>query len=178
MLLECSWFPMLWQRVFWTPGVVLVDPLGVCGAESQLGPIDLPSWFAVLIHLKERELPAPQLQPLGSPALSHLGYRSASHHPQSAESWEQPDQAPSHPNGGAEWASMYIHAQGCHDKFLQMEWLTITEYILIILEAGSLTSVSVWHQCPQGGSFHWSWWRMHSLPLSQHPAGLSVHLGL
>lgn len=81
MLLECSWFPMLWQRVFWTPGVVLVDPLGVCGAESQLGPIDLPSWFAVLIHLKERELPAPQLQPLGSPALSHPGCRSASHHP-------------------------------------------------------------------------------------------------
>lgn len=37
---------------------------------------------------------------------------------------------------------MYIHAQGCHDKFLQMEWLTVTEYILITLEAGSLTSVS------------------------------------
>ena len=65
-----------------------------------------PAWGKASRH--------PQLQPLGSPALSHLGYRSASHHPQSAESWEQPDQAPSHPNGGAEWASMYIHAQGCH----------------------------------------------------------------
>lgn len=99
----------------------------LCGAESQPGPIDLSSWFAVLVHLKERELPAPQPQPVGSPALSHPGCRSASHHPQSAESWEQPGQAPSHPSGGAEWASMYIHAQGCHDKFLQMEWLTITE---------------------------------------------------
>lgn len=134
---------------------------GLCGAESQPGPIDLSSWFAVLVHLKERELPAPQPQPVGSPALSHPGYRSASHHPLSAESWEQPGQAPSHPSGGAEWASMYIHAQGCHDKFLQMEWLTITE-IYSHHSGGWKSDISVSLTSVSPGWF---------LPLSLHSQG-------
>lgn len=128
MLLECSWFPMLWQGVFWTPGVGPVDPLrGVrCWVTTRSHG---PSIMVCSLGSPQGKGVSCSAAPVHgeSSSLSSRLPLSASHHPLSAESWEQPGQAPSHPSGGAGWASMYIHAQGCHDKFLQMEWLTITE---------------------------------------------------
>ena len=159
---------MLWQGAFQTAA-------GGVGRLAQAWAVLSHSWIpwtfhletAILVHLEGRELPPLQPQLPGRGESSSQSSRllfSASHPPRSSGSWGTawPGAVPS------QWGALGGHlctsvSQGCHDKLLQIEWLTITE----MYSHGSGAQKS---RCPQGCSFWRPWGRIHSPPLSQLPA--------